>query len=230
MTDINKKENPLYNLAFNIILPVVILTKLSKEEYLGPTNGLLVALAFPIGYGIYDFFKEKKLNTFSVIGVVSVLLTGGLVLLKLPAEYVAIKEAGVPLLIGIIILITNFTSKPMIQTLLLNENLFQMDKLNEALDDQGNKSAFYSKVKQVSYLLVLTFVFSAILNYALAKYFLVSEPGTEAYNNEIGQMTGWSFPVIALPSMLMMGGILYLLFKSIKRYTGLSMVDIMVKK
>lgn len=230
MSQQQKKENPLYNIAFNIVLPTLILMKMSSAERLGPINALLVALSFPIGYGIYDYFKEKKVNTMSIIGLVSVLLTGVLGVMKLPAEYIAYKEAGVPLLIGAIVLISNFTSKPLVKTMLLNDSIFEMDKLHNALDENGQRETFYKKVSQVSYLLVLTFVFSSFLNYALAKYFLVSEPGSEAFMNELGQMNGWSFPVIALPSMIMMGGILWMLFSTIKKLTGLGMEELMVKK
>ena len=230
MSQQTKKENPLYNIAFNIFLPTIILMKMSSQERLGPTYALIVALAFPLGYGIYEFYKERKVNTMSIIGLVSVMLTGGFVLLKLPAQYVVIKETGVPLLIGTIVLISNFTKKPLVKTLLLNDSLFDINKLNGALDNNNNREVFYKKVNQVSYLLVLTFVFSAFLNYELAKYFLVSEPGTVQYNEEIGQMNGWSFPVIALPSMVMMGGILWTLFTTIKRLTGLGIEELMVKK
>jgi intracellular septation protein A len=230
MTQQTNKQNPLYNIAFNIVLPTIILMKFSSAERLGPTYALILALAFPIGYGIYEFYKERKVNTMSIIGLVSVMLTGGFVLLKLPAEYVVVKETGVPLLIGAIVLISNFTKKPLVKTMLLNDSLFEMDKLHIALDERGNREAFYKKVNLVSYLLVLTFVFSAFLNYELAKYFLVSEPGSEQYNVEIGQMNGWSFPVIALPSMVMMGGILWMLFSTIKKLTGLGMEELMVKK
>lgn len=118
MSQQQKKENPLYNIAFNIVLPTLILMKMSSAERLGPMNALLVALSFPIGYGIYDYFKEKKVNTMSIIGLVSVLLTGVLGVMKLPAEYIAYKEAGVPLLIGAIVLISNFTSKPLVLSLI----------------------------------------------------------------------------------------------------------------
>ena len=58
-----------YNIIFNIALPVLILTKLSKENYLGPTYALLLALSLPIGYGIYEFIKTKKINTAFSFGI-----------------------------------------------------------------------------------------------------------------------------------------------------------------
>jgi len=82
----------LGNLLFNIAIPVVIMTYGSAEEYLGPAWSVVIALSFPLTYGIVELRKTKKVNLFSVLGIVSVLLTGGISLLKLPAEYMAIKE------------------------------------------------------------------------------------------------------------------------------------------
>ncbi|RYZ96619.1 MAG: MFS transporter, partial [Moraxellaceae bacterium] len=78
-----QKENMLVNILMNIVIPTLILTKASGDDYLGATWGLIVALAFPIGYGLKDFIARRKFNFFSALGVVSVLLTGGISLLHL---------------------------------------------------------------------------------------------------------------------------------------------------
>ena len=57
-----QKENMLMNILINIAIPTLILMKFSGEKHLGPVMGLIVALAFPILYGIYDFTKQKKVN------------------------------------------------------------------------------------------------------------------------------------------------------------------------
>ncbi len=77
-----KQENFWLNLAFNIVAPALILAKLSGTHLLGPKWGLVVALAFPLGYGAWDFMKRRKANFISVLGFTSVLLSGGLGLLK----------------------------------------------------------------------------------------------------------------------------------------------------
>jgi len=103
------KESLLLNLVLNIIIPTVILMKFSGADQLGPRWGVAVALAFPITYGLMDFVKQRKVNFFSALGVVSVLLTGGIVLFELPPKYIAIKEATVPALLGIATLISTYT-------------------------------------------------------------------------------------------------------------------------
>ncbi|MFT7290029.1 MAG: hypothetical protein ACI9D8_000479, partial [Reinekea sp.] len=100
-----KKGGFLSNLLFNIVIPVVILTKFSQESALGPVWSIIVALAFPIGFGLWEMRATGKVNGFSILGVVSVLLTGGMSLLQLDPKYIAIKEAAIPGLIGLAVII-----------------------------------------------------------------------------------------------------------------------------
>ena len=71
-----KPENTLLNLTCNLVVPTIVLMKFSTDAWLGPLWGLLVALVFPIGYGIYDLITRRKTNYLSILGLVSVLLSG----------------------------------------------------------------------------------------------------------------------------------------------------------
>ena len=93
----------ILNLLVNIVIPVFILTKFSSEESLGPLYGLLTAISFPVVYSLYDFVSKKKLNVFSVLGFVSVLLTGGFALFQLDGFWFAVKEAAIPGVFAILI-------------------------------------------------------------------------------------------------------------------------------
>ncbi len=208
------------NLAFNIIIPVVIMSYASSENYLGPAWSIVAALSFPIGYGLWDLKESGKVNGFSILGIVSVLLTGGISLLKLPAEYIAIKEAAIPALIGIAVLITQFTEKPLVKMLILNDQIINWPHLNEVLDKQNKRQLFNRKVAVSSYIVASSFFLSSVLNYILAKVILVSEPGTTAYTEELGRMTALSYPVIVIPSMILLVGALWYLFAQIKKITG----------
>ena len=61
----SKKENPLLSLLLNVVAPVAVLTLLSGEDRLGPAGGLVVALAFPLGYGAYDLVPVAGNSTSS---------------------------------------------------------------------------------------------------------------------------------------------------------------------
>ncbi|MFT7437686.1 MAG: intracellular septation protein A, partial [Polaribacter sp.] len=130
-----KPPSLLWNLAFNLILPTLILTKLSGEEYLGIKPAILIALAFPIIYGSREFINLRKVNFFSALGIVSVSLTGGISLLELDAVYIAIKEAAIPGMLGIAVLLSLKTSQPLIHTFLLNESVMNTAAISQALKD-----------------------------------------------------------------------------------------------
>lgn len=220
------RHSVITNLLFNIVIPTLILTKLSKEQYLGAQYSIVIALAFPIAFGAYDFYKTGKANLFSILGFISVLLTGGISLLELDAKYIAIKEAAIPGLIGLAVLGSQYTRFPLIRTLLLNEEFINVKRINTALAQREAQVEFDQALGRANYLVAASFFLSSFLNYALAKYILVSPPGSEAYSEELGKMTGLSFPVIALPCTLFMMGALYYLISRIKQLTGLALEDI----
>ena len=229
MTQANdKQENIFLNLILNIAIPTLILMKLSGEKYLGPQLGIIVALAFPIIYGIYDFRRAGKINFFSALGVISILLTGGISLLELDPKYIAIKEAAIPALFGLATLGSIYTKYPLVKTFLYNDKILQIDRVNQALQDKGNERRFKNALANASYMIACSFFVSSVLNYTLAKLILVSPPGTEAYNAELGKMTALSYPVIAVPSMLMLLATLFYIYKSIKGLTALPLEEILI--
>lgn len=216
-----KKNNSLLELVFNIIIPSLILMKFTGDEHLGPVNGLIIALAFPVGYGLYDFIKEKSLNYISLLGFVSTLLTGGIALFELSVEWLAIKEAAIPAIIGIVVLVSGLWSKPLLAKLLLNNLIFKIDVIYDNLEKENNTQQFKDKINKANLVLALTFVFSSIMNYVLAKWIVTSPAGTTEFNEQLGQMTLVSYPVIVIPSLFMMFGILYYVIKVIKNLTGM---------
>lgn len=216
----NKKGGLLGNLAFNIIIPVLVLSNMAGEDRLGPAWSIVVALAFPIAYGLWDLKKSGKVNPFSVLGIISVVLTGGISLLQLPAEYIAIKEAAIPGLIGLAVLLTQKSSKPLVKIFVLNEQIINWPHLNKVLDEKGKRDIFEQKVAVSSYIVAGSFFLSSLLNYVLAKVILVSPPGTTAYTEELGRMTALSYPVIVIPSMLMLMIALWYLFSQMQKITG----------
>ena len=225
-----KQESLLINLACNLLIPTLILTKLSGEDYLGIKLAILIALSFPIVYGVHDFFTRGKLNFFSALGVVSVTLTGGISLMELDAIYIAIKEASIPAVFGIATLLSLKTSQPLIHTFLLNEAILDLEKINQALSNNGRAQDFDKLLINASWILAGSFFLSSLLNYLLAVFILTAEPGTVAFNEQLGKMTALSFPVIALPAMLVLTANLFYLFKGITRLTGIPLEEIIKQK
>ena len=222
------KPRPLIDLLVSIIIPSVILMKLSGDDALGATTALIVALAFPLGWGLFELLKYKKFNFIALLGLVSVLLTGGIGLLQLDPQWLAVKEAAIPGLIGIAVLVSTRSRYPLIKTLLYSPTVMDVNKIKQKLDDRGNTDAFEGRLLNATYLLSGTFLFSATMNYILAKWIVTSPSGSTAFNEELGQMTLLSYPVIAIPSMLMMMAIFYYLWRTIHGMTGLKLEEILV--
>ncbi len=223
-----KKENMLLNIVMNIVVPTVILTKFSGDNYLGAKLGLIIALAFPIIYGVRDFVSRRNFNFFSAIGVVSVLLTGGISLMHLDTEYYAIKEAAIPGLIGLIVIISAQTRAPLVKKIIYNDSILNIDKISKALAAKGTEKTFEKTLRNSSYFVASSFFMSAVLNYVLAKMIVVSATGTVEFNEQIGKMHYLGFLVIGVPSFIMLGATLFYIFRSIRLQTGLTMEDIML--
>ena len=225
-----KQESLLLNLACNLLVPTLILTKLSGEEYLGIKMAILVALSFPLIYGLHDFISRQKINFFSGLGLVSVALTGGISLMELDAIYIAIKEATIPAIFGLATLLSLKTSQPLIHTFLLNEAVLNMPEIKLALQKNGRQTEFDRLLVNASWILAGSFFLSSTLNYLLAIIILTADPGTVAFNEQLGKMTALSFPVIALPAMLVLIGNLFYVFKGITKLTNLSLEEIVKQK
>jgi hypothetical protein len=221
------KPNPLFEIVVTIIVPAVILMQLSGDSRLGAMRALLLALAFPVGWGVWDGWRRRKLNWLSVLGVVSTLLTGGIGLLKLDAQCLAVKEAAIPGLIGLAVLGSNWTSWPLIRVLVFNPTLFDVDRVQAALEARRNVVPFELRLRTGTMLLAGTFFFSSVMNYLLARWVVTSPAGTEAFNEELGRLTLLSYPVIAVPSMLMMMALLFWLARGAKALTGLDLGDML---
>ena len=193
---------------------------------LDPKEGLILALAFPLSYGIYDFAARRKYNFFSILGFISILITGGVGLLRIDKDWIAVKEAAVPSLFGLAVLVTLKTPRPLVRMFLFNDQILDVQKVEAALEETNKRSAFEKLLVTCTLLLALSFLLSAALNFILAKILIVSDSGTPSFNEELGRMTIWSYPVIVVPSMIVMMFALTKLLSGIKELTGLELEDI----
>lgn len=221
------QPRPLIDMAVSIVIPSIILMKLSGEHRLGADGALVLALAFPLGWGLWELVRYRKFNWIALLGLVSVLLTGGIGLLQLNTRWLAIKEAAVPGLIGLAVLFSTRTRYPLIRTMLYNPKVINVARVHEQLETKGQTEHFEKRLQRATYWLSGTFFFSSAMNYVLAKWIVHGPAGTEAFNEELGRMTLLSYPMIAIPSMLMMMAIFYYLWRTIHGLTGLSLEEIM---
>lgn len=229
-----KQENVLLNLVCNVALPSFILIKFStpakvlfwQSPGLGPAGALVAALAFPILYGAYDLVVRRKWNFFSVIGFISVLLTGGLGLFEVAAIWIAVKEAAVPLIFGVAVVGSLWTETPLVRTLLYSDKIIDTSKVAASLAERRAQAAFDRLLLQATWLLAGSFFLSAVTNFLLAQVVLRSPPSTPEFKAEMGRMLALSWPVNVLPSLVVTLGALWYLLAGIKRLTGLTLDDV----
>lgn len=216
------------NVLFNIVIPSMLLMK--GKTWLGwePATGLLVALLFPCIYFVYDLRTRGKRNFISIIGFVSILITGGVGLLQLDKDWIAIKEAAVPLLFGIAVLVSLKTKYPLVRTFLYNPEIFDVPLIEAELEKRNARSNFERLLVRCTMLLAFSFLLSAILNFTLASIIVQSESGTDAFNEELGRLMWWSWPVIVVPTMIVTIYALLVLVKGIERHTGLKMEQVLL--
>jgi hypothetical protein len=219
------KPNVFVELLITLLIPSLILMKLSGPENLGAVNALLLALAFPLGWGTRDFLLNRKFNLFAGLGLVSILLTGGIGLLQLDTRWLAVKEAAIPGLIGLAVAISAYTRQPLVRLLLYSPAIMNVERIQENLVQRGNHAVFDARLRAATLMLSGSFFFSSVMNYLLATWIVTSPSGSSAFNEELGRLTLLSYPMIALPSMLLMLAVLFYLARSIRQLAGLQLTE-----
>jgi len=223
-----KRENIWLNLILNVLLPSVLLTKGDGWFGLDPAPLLVTAISFPVCYGIYDYFRRDKVNLFSVIGFVSILITGVIGLFEnIPTRWIAVKEAAVPFLFGLVIFFSSFTKKPLIRALLFSREMFDVDRIESSLEERGTRETFDRVIRSCTGWVIASFALSTVLNFILATWLVNSPSGTPEFNQEVGRMTALSWPVIVLPTTGVMMVALFKLIKGIETSTGMELDDVL---
>lgn len=216
-----KAENLWLNLGFNAVAPALVLSFLSDSHRLGPTLALVLALAFPLGYGIWDLRQRRTWNLFSVIGVVGTLFTGGLGLLKMSGFWFAVKEAAVPVVLGAAMPLSLRTSQPLVRTLLYNDQVLNTARIQQALVERNNLRHFDALMAWASWVLGLTLLASAVVNFGLAWWLLPDQSGTDEFNRQLAKLQFWSWPGTFIPTSVGMFLALFRLLKGLEELTGL---------
>jgi hypothetical protein len=236
-----KKENPLWNIAFNIVVPAILLSKYSNlcarfnfDGIIFPfklgesvnqigANGLVLALLFPAAYFFYDLAVRKKRNFISILGFFGILLTGVVGIFQLPSFWIAVKDTTIPLALGITVLVSLKTKFPLVKKVFYNDEIIDVERVETALAEKDAHSDFDRLFVVSTYWMFLSFLISAVLHYFVAVHFLKSPIPT---NEELGQLITWKYPLIVLPLTLVMLGIVLFIFNKISKLTGLKMEEI----
>ncbi len=224
------QENPLINLIANVALPVFILNKLSAKS---PVGALVLALAFPLGYGLWSYIKTKKVNFISVLGLLNTLFTGGFALLQLEGLWFAVKEAAFPFLIGCFVLASSFRKEPFLKTMLLETGALNSEEILKRTHEPKIRASLQKLFQKSTFFFSLTFFFSALLNFLLAYRIFTKIPvdldeaaKASLLNQQIAEMTWQGYVVIFVPSIVFFFLILFFFFRTLAKLTGMKFDDL----
>lgn len=252
-----KKEHPLANILINVLIPVLVLSYLSKDPvlqqqmgkaarpwHLGPMWALIIALVLPLGYGLWFFVKTKKGNFFSALGLISVLLTGGLTLylwnkdgtVKPGAGMLfGLKEGSIPFVMAITILLSQRTANPLLRLFLYNDTLFDIKKIENRVNERDVQPAYKKLLLHANTLFAGSFFLSTAINVGISLYIFhgfdhQAQGALETYNQLTGKIMGWSFVVVLVPAMAVLFLTLQRLMAGLKRITDLTDEEIMLPR
>ncbi|TAE73099.1 MAG: hypothetical protein EAZ65_04740 [Verrucomicrobia bacterium] len=250
----SKQEHPLANILINVLIPVMVLSYLSKDPeiqvklgkevkpwHLGPLWAMIIALIPPLAYGIWHFIKTKHGNIFSALGFVSVLLTGGLTFYLWNADgsvkanaglLFGIKEASIPLVLAFAIISSHKSASPLIRVFLYNDSIFDIARIERRVNERGAAEGYDRLLREATRFFAGSFVLSAAMNLGLALWFFRSFDSSavealENYNGIVAKLTGWSFAVIGLPVLVILFLILTRLLRGLRALTGLDDKELM---
>lgn len=205
-------------LGITVALPAIVLTWLSAPDALGPAWALVLALVGPVGWGVAGMVRRGRVSGIAVLALVSVLFTGGVGLFELDAGWIAVKEAVLPTAIGLGTVATARTRWSILPNVL--DVALEPTAVEAALPDDGGADRWRDAQERGSQKVGALFVLSAVGNYALARYLVVSPAGTPAFNEELGQLTALSLPVLMLPMMVGMAWVLKGVLDQLEAITG----------
>lgn len=253
----SNQENPLSNILINVLIPVLALSYLSKDPefqqalgkavrpwHIGPIKALCVALLFPIGYGIWHFVRTRRMNFFSALGLVSVLLTGGLTIylwnkdgtIKPNAAILfGLKEASIPLVLAAAVIGSHFTQQPLLRAFLYSDSIFDIPKIETKVREKNAEPEYRRILMEATLLFAASFLISTLLNFFLALYFLggldhTAPNARELYNGQVARLTGWGFAVIGVPILLFLFVTMHRMIKRLQSVTGLAQEEILLPR
>ncbi len=223
-----KQPHPLADLMLTVVLPSAALEYLSEPARLGPFWALVVSALLPLTFGIYCWVTKAGLNFFSILGLVAVIVTGGLGLLKLDAFWFGMKEIIVPVLIGLAFPASHTWGRPMICSMIFAPHLINERALRESLDTPDKRIGFDKLLLKASWGMGASMLLSAVINFALAMYLLGGkEPGSEAFVKGIGTLNWGGTLIIGIPMLIAMMVVLVGFMRGVYRLTGLHKDDLM---
>lgn len=204
----------MVNALVNIALPVLVLLTLSGEDRLGPIPALLLAIGIPAAYGLDRLIRRRQVNIQSILGLLSVLLTGVIGVFRLDTILFPVKEAAIPIGFAMILIASNRTSFPIVK--LLFDIVQRKEVVETAVRSRGGELAYRRHIERSGRRWAGIMVTSGVMKAILAGVIVTAETGTEAFNRQLARYELAQVPTSMLVTMVLVLALIW----SIARGTG----------
>ena len=245
----DKATKSLLNVLLSVLAPVLVLDNCSasgdKLWHLGTTWAMVVALALPIGCGIYSLVTERKVEAMTAFGLLGTILTGVVTIYANTGDALAIrpdtpwwyaaKEAIIALLLAGAMLVSGGKEGSLLRACVYSDALFDIRRIETTVREKGLTDGYDSILKQAAYMTSGSLFFSAILNFALALYFLLPVPDMPAaeqtvqYNYAVSKMTWMGYLIIGVPLLATLFLVIRYLGRELQQLTDLPDKNIYMK-
>lgn len=245
----DKGTQSLLNVLLSVLAPVMVLDHCSASgaEFwqLGTTAAMCVALALPLGFGVWTFTQSRKVEPLTLFGLLGTILTGVVTIYAntgggeairpdTPWWYAA-KEATIPLLLCGAVMVTARRQDSLLRVLLYSDSLFDIPTIEKQVAENNQQTGYDTLLWRSSLFLGLSLVVSAVGNFILSLYFLLpvlEQPAAQQaleYNYAVGRMTWWGYLVIGVPLLITLIIVIRHLISRLEILTGLDRDRLMLR-
>jgi hypothetical protein len=185
----------------NIAIPIAILVFLSDEHLLGALPALMLAIGIPATYGIWDLLRSRRIDASSILGVVSVLLTGVIAVFKLDSDLFAIKEALLPAGFAVLLLVSNRTDFPIVR--LLFDVVQRKERVERAVLSVDGQAVYRKHIERSGAIWAGIMAISGVMKFTLSSLIVTADTGTKAFNSQLATYELVQIPTSKVVTMVM---------------------------
>lgn len=217
--------NIMSKALINIFLPVAILLTLSDESRLGPLAALLLAVGIPATYGTWELVRTRKINASSILGIVSVLMTGAIAVFELDTRYFAVKEAAIPVGFAAILLISNRMSFPVVK--LLFDVVQRKERVERLIPEHHQETAYRKHIERSGALWAGIMILSGVMKFTLASIIMTADAGTREFNTQLATYELVQIPTSMTITMVLILSLIYFIAKGTGALIGLAPSEVL---
>ena len=119
---------------------------------------------------------------------------------------------------------TSKYKKQSFNSILLNGAIFDLQKIKTSIIEE-RQSEFDDILKKAGYYLIAGFFISSIIQFILASFIVISEPGQPSFNEQVSTMTWVSYLAVLVPTILLVGKGYLGLISDLEKITSLKKED-----